>query len=478
MRSSRWTTSCTMPSGSSLVWRPATARSAVELAKTMPRANTSPSTGTPRRCRPRRTHRSRREPRPATGSCRAAVRARSAPSSTTIAPRASGGEGDPQLAGRQSPIVSGERGARSSTSATASASTSSRAARAMTVRIPDHDAIRAADSLLAMPPLPRPLPAAPALIDSSGSSAVTTGHQLGGRIGPWVGGVEPVEVGEQHQDVGVHGVGDQRGDAVVVAVAQLVAGDRVVLVDDRDAPQLEQPVRGCCGRAGTGCGRRSRAGRASTCAPTRPNAREVVVVDPHQPRLTDGRHGLQREHVGRSAIEPERCEPGCDGARRHQEHLMSGPRAALRSRRSAWRSHDGSMWPASSVIDDVPILATTLMTPSTSQVALVLEAELADPDDVAVLRRRRVGASCGRPSASDRWSMYDSASGVVTSLSATTRSTSRPTSRNSPSSRRSTMAPLHLGLDHDETLGLAVRSAAPRGRATPSGRPAHGPLGR
>ncbi len=41
--------------------------------------------------------------------------------------------------------------------------------------------------------------------------------------------------------------------------------------------------------------------------------------------------------------------------------------------------------------------------------------------------------------------MYDSASGVVTSLSATTRSTSRPSRRNSPSATRSTMAPLASG---------------------------------
>jgi hypothetical protein len=43
----------------------------------------------------------------------------------------------------------------------------------MTVRTPDQDAMRAASSLLAMPPLPRPLPPPPARIASSGSSAST-----------------------------------------------------------------------------------------------------------------------------------------------------------------------------------------------------------------------------------------------------------------------------------------------------------------
>ena len=51
-----------------------------------------------------------------------------------------------------------KRGARPASSATASASTPARAALAITVRTPDHDAIRAAASLLAMPPLPRSLP--------------------------------------------------------------------------------------------------------------------------------------------------------------------------------------------------------------------------------------------------------------------------------------------------------------------------------
>src|SRR5680860_384080 len=43
------------------------------------------------------------------------------------------------------------------------------------------------------------------------------------------------------------------------------------------------------------------------------------------------------------------------------------------------------MWPRSSVTDVVPILATTLM-PAPSQVGLVVEAEIADPDDVALGR--------------------------------------------------------------------------------------------
>ena len=49
-----------------------------------------------------------------------------------------------------------------------------------------------------------------------------------------VGGEQAGRVGEQHEQVGADQVGDERGEPVVVAEADLVVGDGVVLVDDRD----------------------------------------------------------------------------------------------------------------------------------------------------------------------------------------------------------------------------------------------------
>src|SRR5690606_39642159 len=45
--------------------------------------------------------------------------------------------------------------------------------------------------------------------------------------------VDAVHVGQQHQQVGADQVGDEGGEPVVVAEADLVGGDGVVLVDDR-----------------------------------------------------------------------------------------------------------------------------------------------------------------------------------------------------------------------------------------------------
>ena len=71
--------------------------------------------------------------------------------------------------------------------------------------------------------------------------------------------VQPVDVGEQHQQVGPHQVRDQRGQPVVVAEPDLVGGDGVVLVDHRDGAEPRAAGPACaarCGSARGGPGRR------------------------------------------------------------------------------------------------------------------------------------------------------------------------------------------------------------------------------
>src|SRR5690606_24985221 len=61
--------------------------------------------------------------------------------------------------------------------------------------------------------------------------------------------VQAVDVGEQEQQVGVHEVGHQCGEPVVVTEPDLGGRDRVVLVDDRDHAELEQLGEGLAGVA-------------------------------------------------------------------------------------------------------------------------------------------------------------------------------------------------------------------------------------
>ena len=55
-----------------------------------------------------------------------------------------------------------------------------------------------------------------------------------------VGGVEPVDIAEQHQHVGTDHLGDTGGEPVVVAKADFGGGDRVIFVDHRHGAERQQ----------------------------------------------------------------------------------------------------------------------------------------------------------------------------------------------------------------------------------------------
>ena len=150
---------------------------------------------------------------------------------------------DPELAGRQPPRRGAARRCRRRARRRRPASsTPRRDAAAITVRTPDQAAILAAASFDAMPPLPRAEPAPPASASSAWSTSTISSMSDADGVEAGVGGEQPGRVGEQHEQVGVEEVGDQRGEAVVVAEADLVVGDGVVLVDDRHHAELEQPA--------------------------------------------------------------------------------------------------------------------------------------------------------------------------------------------------------------------------------------------
>ena len=113
----------------------------------------------------------------------------------------------------------------------------------MIICVPAVVAILPASILVSMPPRDSSEPDAPAIASISGVMRATTGTSLAPAFGRRLV-VEPVDVRQQHQQVGAHHGGDARGEPVVVAVADLGGGDGVVLVDHRHAAPFQQLVDG------------------------------------------------------------------------------------------------------------------------------------------------------------------------------------------------------------------------------------------
>ncbi len=148
----------------------------------------------------------------------------------------------------------------------------------------------------------------------------------GAGIGPArVLGEQPGGVGQQHQQLGTDQVGDQGGQAVVVAEADLLVGHGVVLVDHRHHAQLQQPGQGLSGMEVLAAvdevqrGQQHLAGRQSVPI-------ERFAPHLHQPVLPHGGHRLQGGQVGGTGPARGQGAPSRgDGPRRHHHHQAAGP---------------------------------------------------------------------------------------------------------------------------------------------------------
>ena len=125
--------------------------------------------------------------------------------------------------------------------------------------------------------------------------------------------VQTVDVAEQHQQVGVHQVGDQGGQPVVVAEPDLTGGDRVVLVDDRQHSELEELGEGLVGVAVVAAPRHVVGGQEHL---PRDQAvgRELLGVAVHEQSLAHRRSGLLGSQRTGPAGQPQRRQPGGDRA--------------------------------------------------------------------------------------------------------------------------------------------------------------------
>jgi hypothetical protein len=135
-----------------------------------------------------------------------------------------------------------------------------------------------------------------------------------------VGVVEPLDVAEQHEQVGVHEVGDERRQPVVVPEADLAGRHGVVLVDDRQDPELEELGERLMGVAVVAAPGHV-VGGEQDLAGDHTVARQLLGVAVHEQPLPHRGGGLLGRQRARPALQPQRREPGGDRTGRHQHHL-------------------------------------------------------------------------------------------------------------------------------------------------------------
>ena len=111
---------------------------------------------------------------------------------------------------------------------------------AMIMAVPAALAILPASSLVFMPPREYSDAAAPAIASISGVIASTTGRNCASRILMRRGGIEPINIGKQDQEVRAHHGRDPCSKPVIVAIADFGGGNRVIFIDDRNRLQPQQ----------------------------------------------------------------------------------------------------------------------------------------------------------------------------------------------------------------------------------------------
>jgi hypothetical protein len=175
--------------------------------------------------------------------------------------------------------------------------------------------MRAASILVRMPPRENSEAAPPAIASMAGVTRSTSRIS----VAP-----EALDVGEQDQEIGARHRRHARGEAVVVAVADLAGRDRVVLVDDGDGAHRAEP--------------RQRLARVEIAAALLgvvegdehlsrddPSCRESFRPGPRQGDLADGGGGLAVLQAQGAARKPQHRAPQRNGARRDDQHLGAAP---------------------------------------------------------------------------------------------------------------------------------------------------------
>ena len=184
-------------------------------------------------------------------------------------------------------------------------------------------AISAAATFERIPPEPSGDVAEP--IDNASSSAGSDTAETSRAVGihARIGGQQPRRRGQQQQQRRVHQHRDLRREEVVVAEGDLVGGRRVVLVDDRHDPPLDElaqrPARVEVVRARAHVEERQQhlGGLDAALA-------QVLVVGAVEPPLADRGRRLQLLHRPRAPVEPQQVDAARDRARGDDDDVDAG----------------------------------------------------------------------------------------------------------------------------------------------------------
>ncbi len=160
------------------------------------------------------------------------------------------------------------------------------------------------------------------------------------RIGAGVGGVEPHLVGEEQQQVGVDEVGHQRRKVVVVAHPDLLGGDGVVFVDDRNRALVQQRGERVARVQVAAAVGQVRAGEENLGDGQGVQA-EDLLVERHQPRLADRRQHLLGGQPFGELGEAQPLAAGRHRAGGDQQHLAA---ALAQGGAFGARSPPGAAW--------------------------------------------------------------------------------------------------------------------------------------
>ncbi len=137
-----------------------------------------------------------------------------------------------------------------------------------------------------------------------------------------IGGIKPVDVRQQDEPVRLHHAGDARGEAVVVAIADLGRRHRVVLVDDRNAAQLQQRLQRGAGIeiavALFGVTERQQDLRRDDAF-----AGQDIGIGLGETHLPRRRRGLAFFELQRTCLQFQRTPPERDGAGGHEQDVLA-----------------------------------------------------------------------------------------------------------------------------------------------------------